>query len=288
MPPIPVDGYVLDATQRGDGPPLLFVHGSASDRRTWYRQLDVFADQYRVTAYSRRYHWPNEPITEDADYAFDEHVSDLEAVLHRLRTDEHAAEPVHLVGHSYGGFLGLVAAIRSPGLLASLVLVEPPVVTLFVSDPPRPLEILRLFLTRPRAALELVKFGVKGLGPATAAAERGDMEEATKTFGRAVMGDAYRDISEERMEQVRANTFRAEFTGSGFPSVTPDEVRAVDIPTLLVEGAESPGLFHQIVRRLEEFLPDVRAVEIAGTSHLVHETRPTEFNRRVLAFLEET
>lgn len=288
---ISVDGYALDAVTRGDGPPLLLIHGSASDRRTWVHQLDAFADRYRVTAYSRRYHWPNEPIPEGTDYVFEKHVSDLEVVLRRLRREDSGADAaggVHLVGHSYGGFLGLVAAMRSPDLLASMVLVEPPVVTLFVSDPPHPLELLRLLFTRPATALEILRFGIRGLGPATAAAKRGDMEEAMEVFGKAVMGDAYRDISEERLEQVRANTFRAEFLGSGFPSVEPEEVRAVDISTLLVEGAESPGLFHQVVRRLEELLPDARSVEIAGTSHLVHETRPEEFNGRVLGFLEQT
>lgn len=99
---ISVDGYALDAVTRGDGPPLLLVHGSASDRRTWVHQLDAFADRYRVTAYSRRYHWPNEPIPEGTDYVFEEHVSDLEAVLRRLRTEDAAAAAggVHLVGHS--------------------------------------------------------------------------------------------------------------------------------------------------------------------------------------------
>lgn len=283
MTQIPVRGNALDAVRVGEGPPLLLVHGSASDRRTWHRQLDVFGARYRVTAYSRRYHWPNETIPEGVDYDFDQHVADLEAVVRHLGGDD---EAVHLVGHSYGGFLSLVLAMRRPQLVESLVLVEPPVVTVFVSDPPRPLELLRLLFTRPAAALEILRFGIRGLGPATAAAKRGDMEEAMEVFGRAVMGDAYRDISEERLEQVRANTFRAEFLGSGFPSVEPEEVRAVATPTLLVEGAESPGLFHQIIRHLEELLPDVRSVEIAGTSHLVHETRPTEFNRRVVAFLE--
>lgn len=284
MTEIPVPGSALDAVQVGEGPPLLLVHGSASDRRTWVHQLDTFADRYRVTAYSRRYHWPNEPIPEDADYLFDEHVSDLEVVLRRLREAD-GSEPAHLVGHSYGGFLGLVAAMRSPALVASMVLVEPPVVTLFVSDPPRPLELLRLFLTRPGTALALLKFGMAGLGPATAAARKGDMEEATRIFGRAVMGEAYRDISDERLEQVRANTFRAEFVGSGFPEVEPDEVRGVDVPTLLVKGAQSPGLFHRVVARLGELLPDARTLEIEAASHLVHETGPDIFNRRVLAFV---
>jgi len=57
----------VEIIERGSGDPVLFVHGSASDYRTWRSQLDDFSNQYRAIAYSRRYHWPNDPIPDDVD-----------------------------------------------------------------------------------------------------------------------------------------------------------------------------------------------------------------------------
>ena len=282
------DDVVLDTVQRGTGPPLLLVHGSGSDRRTWTGQLETLSRHYRVTAYSRRFHWPDPSIPERTDYAMEPHVDDLEAILHRVGSQAgDGAGPAHLVGHSYGGFVSLLAALRSPELVRSLVLVEPPVITLFVSDPPRPWELLRLLVTRPKVALHLIRFGIEGLGPATVAAKRGDMDEAGERFGRAVLGDeAYAALSEERLEQARANTFRSEFLGPGFPDVDLDEVRRLHVPTLLLVGSESPGIFRQLSYRLNELLPDSRVAEIEGASHLVHEERPVAFDACVLDFLE--
>jgi hypothetical protein len=78
----------------------------------------------------------------------------------------------------YGAFVRLLLAIREPGLARTLVLAEPPVITLFVSNSPKPSEILRLMLSRPRTAVSIVRFGATGVGPATAAAKRGDTEAA--------------------------------------------------------------------------------------------------------------
>ena len=206
-------GATLECVEKGTGEPVVLVHGSASDHRTWQPQLDEFSKRYRTLAYSRRYHWPNEPIPDGADYSMDEHVDDLQAFLQSF-----GKAPLHLVGHSYGAFICLLLAMRDPGLVRTLVLAEPPVVTLFVSNSPKPSEILRLMLTRPRTAVAIIMFGATGLGPATAAARKGDMVSAMRIFGNAVLGpEFYGRLSQARLEQVAANAIEAEFLGSGFP-----------------------------------------------------------------------
>lgn len=276
-----IRGAALECVERGAGEPVVLVHGSASDHRTWSSQLEAFGKSYRAIAYSRRYHWPNERIPEDRDYAMAEQVEDLRAFLRSV--DE---TPVHLVGHSYGAFLGLLLAITEPRLVRTLVLAEPPVITLFVSNTPKPLEILQLLCSRPRTAFSIIKFGATGIGPATAAARRDDMEAATRTFGRAVLGaEFYRRLSPARVEQATANAIKAEFLGSGFAALDEEDLRAVQTPTLLVSGQHSPGLFHRLIDRLEELLPRAERVEIPGASHIMHEDNASAYNAAVLSFL---
>jgi pimeloyl-ACP methyl ester carboxylesterase len=283
MPQLRIRRASLAYSEEGSGPPLVLVHGSASDCRTWERQLPVLAGKYRVIVYSRRYHWPNEPIPEDADYSMAEQVHDLEAVLEALGLSN-----VHLVGHSYGAFLVLLLALRRPDLVRTMVLAEPPVFTLFVSNTPKPAELLKLLATRPRTAIAIVKFGATGIGPATSAAQRGDMQAAMRIFGSAVLGrDAYRRLSEARLEQIRANAFRAEFLGSGFPRLEPDRLRQVRSPTLLITAGRSPALFHRLNDALADLLPRTRRLEVPDASHMMHEDNPAAFNRAVMSFLDE-
>jgi pimeloyl-ACP methyl ester carboxylesterase len=211
----------------------------------------------------------------------DEHVDDLQAFLRSLNE-----APLHLVGHSYGAFVCLLLAIREPRLARTLVLAEPPVITLFVSNVPKLSEILTLMLSRPRTAVSIMRFGATGVGPATAAAKRGDMEAAMRIFGNAVLGpEFFNRLSPSRLEQVRANAIKAEFLGSGFARLDAEKLRKIQIPTLLVNGRSSPKLFHRLIDRLEGLLPRTKRVEIRGASHIMHENNASDYNEAVLSFL---
>ena len=283
MSALDVNGISLEYFENGNGEPLVLVHGSHSDYRTWELQQEEFAKHFRVITYSRRYHWPNKPIPDNADYSMIEHVDNLEALLASLD-----ASPAHLVGHSYGVFLCLLLAIRAPKLVRSLVLTEPPVITLFVSDPPKLTEILKLLVTQPRLAAAIIRFGATGIAPAKRAAKKNDMEAATRIFGKAILGRKfYNDLSEERLEQVRPNAIQAEFLGTGFAPLDSGDLSDIQIPTLLVTSQHSAVLFRRLADRLEELLPNAEQIKIEDSSHIVHEDNAPDYNKAVLAFLSK-
>lgn len=284
MTTLAIGTYNFECVERGAGPPLLLVHGSASDYRTWQAQMKCCGARYRTVTYSRRYHWPNPPIADGADYAMDQHVDDLAAIIETLDL-----APANLVGHSYGAFLSLLLAARRPDLARALVLTEPPAVTLFVSDPPKPLEIARLLVTRPRTAAAVIAFGARGIGPARKAVRAKRPEEGLRIFGEAVLGtDAFRKLTESRWAQARDNLIVAEFLGSGFAPVDEAALRRIDKPVLLVNGEKSPALFRCVSARLEELLPHASRVVVPGASHIVHEDNPAAFDAATLGFLDET
>lgn len=281
MAGLDVGGARLHYVERGAGEPVVFVHGSASDCRTWRGQIDALGESYRTIAYSRRWHWPNRPIAHGADYAMAQHVADLGAVLRSC-----GAAPAHLVGHSYGGFVTLLLALREPGLVRSLVLCEPPVITLFVSNRPKPGEMLRLLATRPASAVAIARLGATGIAPATAAARHGDLEQVMRRMGRAVLGPQfYARLSSERRDQARANTIAAELLGSGLAPLDEQALRAMERPVLLVSGQFSPRVFRHLTDRLAELLPRAERAEIPGASHLMHEDNAPAYNAAVLAHL---
>jgi len=278
-----VNGTSLAYREQGEGEAVVFVHGGISDLRTWEQQLSAVGRSYRAIAYSRRFARPNEDINPGADDQMLPHVEDLAAFLREI-----GVAPAHLVGNSWGAFICLLAAVRHPDVVRTLVIEEPPVGPLFVSTPPRPAELLRLFATRPRTAIGILNFGVKVIAPVQKAFQRGEDDKALRTFAQGVLGkESFDRLPEARKEQMRDNlsALRAQMLGAGFPPLGDDDVRGIRVPVLLVTGELSPPVLLRLTDRLEELLPIVERVEIPGASHGMHEENAVAVNEAIVRFL---
>jgi pimeloyl-ACP methyl ester carboxylesterase len=279
-----VNGTTLAYREQGEGEPVVFVHGAISDLRTWEQQLGAVGSSYRAITYSRRFFRPNEcsdPGGSDLSLLA---VEDLVAFLREI-----GAAPAHLVGNSYGAYVSLVTAIRHPELVRTVVAEEPPVLRLFVSVPPRPMEILRLVVSRPRTAIGIVQFGAGTMAPAVKLIKRGEESKAVRVFTRGVLGKrAFDRLSQERWDQIHENLFEMKLLKRDaelFPPIDDDGVRGIRAPVLLVVGEQSPLHLRVLVDRLEELLPDMERVEIPDASHLMHEDNAAVVNEAILGFL---
>jgi pimeloyl-ACP methyl ester carboxylesterase len=279
-----INGTDLAYIERGQGQPVVFVHGGVGDYREWDLQVPAFAASFRTIALSCRGAWPNRKLEAKEEIALDMFVEDLASFIKALDL-----APVHLVGHSSpGGFGGLLLAHRYPELLRSLVLLEPPAFPLLgVNIPPTPLQVLRLLARNPRAGIGFIKLGAKGIGPAMKAFDRGDDEGGLRVFMTAIAGkERVASIPEETFQAFVGNVgpFKAQLR-AGFPEFRKDDVRSIRVPTLLVSGAETPAPLSAVTDRLEELLPDVSRLNIAGASHNMFNSHPVEFNAGVMNFI---
>lgn len=280
---VDVNGVSLACREEGHGAPVVLIHGSASDLRTWAHQLPAVAQSHRVIAYSRRYARPNADIPPGVDDQMAVHVDDLAVLLRELD-----ATPAHLVGNSWGAFIALLAAIAHPEMVRSLVLQEPPVLTLFVSSSPKLSELLPLLVRRPRTALAIMRFGAGTIGPAQSAFRRGDHEEGLERFARgALTRQGYERMPEARKQQARENVraLRAQLLGDGFPPLHDPDLRAVRAPVLLMSGQRSPAFFRRLEDRLDELIPDTERIEIPDATHAMNEQNPSAVNGALLDFL---
>ena len=48
---VDIEGQTVAFERRGDGPPLVLLHGAASDSRDWRRELDGLSDEFTVVAW---------------------------------------------------------------------------------------------------------------------------------------------------------------------------------------------------------------------------------------------
>ncbi len=173
--------------------------------------------------------------------------------------------------------------------MRTLVLGEPPVLPLFISNSPKMGELLRLLLRNPKDAITVMGFAARVLSPAERVYRRADFDDGTKAFVSGVLGpQAYEALPEERKQQMRENHHadRAQLLGAGFPPLSADDIRHVKTPTLLVTGEQSPPILRRtLTGKLEKLLPNVDRVEIGNASHVMHEQNPKGFNQAVLAFV---
>lgn len=280
---IALNGCEVAYVERGSGDPVIFVHGGISDLRIWEKQMAPFSENHRAIAYSRRYAWPNADVPDGVDDQMQPHVDDLAALIHKL-----GAAPAHLVGNSWGGFICLLTALQHPELVRSITVEEPPVIPLFVSTPPKPQEMVKLLIARPRDGIALIGFFGAALGPAIRAFRKGHLAGGVRAFARGVLGaGVYEDLPIEVKEAMLANgkALCSELLGAGFPQFSEADARSIKTPTLLLTGEKSPALLRHLTERLLELLPAARRVIIPAASHLMHYEQPAAVNRTVLDFI---
>jgi pimeloyl-ACP methyl ester carboxylesterase len=285
MATIKINGYDFEYIEKGNGRPVIFVHGGISDYRIWKDQIDFFSEKYRVIAYSRRYHYPNKWNGDGSDYSIYLHAQDLAAFVKALNL-----EKVCLVGNSYGAFTSLITAIKNPDLVKALVLNEPPVLPLLVSNPDNPLQIFSLFMKNFSTAKSFMRFGLNHMKPAMKALRDDQFEKGVRLFADGALGEGrYDTIPEDAKSTFMDNSaaLKAELLGPGFPPFPVDEARRLSIPTLFVYGQKSPKFLWSISDLLLKILPKSEKAVIPNASHLTHGENPVEYNKTVLEFLSK-
>jgi len=270
---INIDGASLAYRESGHGDPMVLVHASLSDMRSWEPLEPLVAEHFRIINYSRRFAHPNRPADENTSDSFSAHVSDLVALIDRLGLGK-----VHLVGNSSGAFVCLLAAQQRPDLVRTLTLEEPPVVSMFLHAlPPSPGELFRLLFSSPGALVALIEFGAGTIGPTMKAFQQGNDDAALDFFARGVLGAAaYAKVTPTRKRQMVANVkaHRASMLGAGLPVFTAADAASIQVPTQLIRGSDTPGFQRRINQRLAKLIPGAMDVCIPNASHFVHEDNP--------------
>jgi len=269
LKPVAVEGANLAVIDIGKGDPVVFLHGTSADYRTWLDQLQPFASRHRVIAYSRRYHFPNSGGGNGRDYSIARHEADLIALLHALDLSR-----VTLVGHSTGAELAAHMAVDHPEMVKSIVLVEPSFTDLmrgasrgdeYISDE-------RLVTERARQA---VNNDFPALGLETEAEWLYGQDALSALVPKSVrqrLADNSGSLKDQLLTRVKSTPFGA------------DQVRTIQCPVLYVTGSKSPWYAQAMADEFVKVLPSTERVTIRNASHGSMWDEPHAFNRAVLAF----
>jgi pimeloyl-ACP methyl ester carboxylesterase len=229
---------------------LVFVHGSVMNgRATWATQRPL-AERFELLVLDRPGFPPNAPV-QRVDFE-----TDAMLVSELLQPGD------HVVGHSYGGVISLLAAALRPKVLRSLTVIEPPATSVAAGDP--------------------VVDEFAGGGPALfATAGSTDPETFLRRFLAAV-GSTFDPPSPLPADLAQGAQALAVERGPWEAVIPLDVLAAAPFPKLVVSGAHHPA-FDAICDVLERELPAERAL-LPGFGH-VAQLHP-EFNDRLTDFVE--
>lgn len=100
---------------RGQGFPILLIHGLAGDHTAWLTQIDAWSERHRVIAPDTR--GAGRSTQRDEPVTLDDLANDFIALLSSLEI-----ERCHIVGRSMGGCIGQIITRRRPELVHTLTM----------------------------------------------------------------------------------------------------------------------------------------------------------------------
>ncbi len=267
----------LHYVERGDGEPIIFVHGLLDEYSVWLPQLERFAKEgYQAIAYSRRHNYPNENRIRPNHSASLE-ADDLAALVRKLEF-----EKAHVVGHSYGAYTTLFFALKYPELARSVTLAEAPIVPWLTELPADQKTV---------GEAQFTKLMVKGVKSAKAAVESGDQDAAIRAMFDTIGGDGKFDsLPPFVKEKCRRNTLELKaflLSDDRYPDVDREQVRRLAVPTLILSGSKSVATARFTDPELERLIPERsrKRIVFEGATHIMWIEQPVRFRETVLKFI---
>ncbi len=258
------DGVELYYEETGRGTPVIFVHEFAGDCRSWEAQVRAFARRNRCITYNARGYPPSGVPGDGAMYSQARACADIKAVLDHL-----GIEKAHVVGLSMGGFATLHFGLTYPARARSLV-----VAGCGYGAEPGQRDKFRAETTANADRMEAEGMetfaAIYGAGPT-----RVQFQNKDPRGWRAFM-----DALAEHSATGSALTMRG--VQRERPSLwdLEDELRALDVPTLIVTGDEDepclvPGIF------MKRAIPTAGLVVMPKAGHNINQEDSEAFNRVV-------
>lgn len=248
----------------GTGAPIVFIHGIGSNHLTWFQQIPHFWSRYSCIAYSHRGYPPSSPmgVPDPKDFA-----GDLAALMAHLEL----RNPV-LVGQSMGGWSVIEYVLGQPQIRPRAIVLASTVGTIQRAAVPlkEPGQLAAWIKSSAPVRADLTK---RGISPP--AGERMAREQPALHFLYRAIANASAGFDREQLRpRIEAMATRS-----------PDLVRSIDIPALLIVGEEDVSYPIFVSEALAGMMPKARLEKVAKVGHSVAFERADVFNRILDDFL---
>ena len=251
---------------RGNGAPVLLIHGFPLDHTMWDAQIGALAEHCRVIAPDLRGFGQSSLGLSKPDpiILMEEYAEDLYALLEKLKI----SEPVVLVGFSMGGYVAWQFLRKYPQLVRALVQCD----TKAVAD-----------TDEARAGRLKMADNVEEWGSARVAEMMGPKLFAPETFEtKPHLVAAVRHV----VETTKPAAIAAAQCGMAKRPDMTSFLPTISVPTLIVCGAADAISPPKEMQAIAAAIPNATYVEIPDAGHMTTMENPEAVNSALLAFLE--
>lgn len=256
----------------GSGTPVILVHGLAASLHDWDDLLPELAGAgFEACALDLLGHGQSAIPAQLADF----HVQNVYAHFEGWLDALFPVEPAVLIGHSLGGYLALMHAIRHPGRVKALVLVNPFYSLGQVSA------FLRLVFRRPLSTTTFIRITPYWLFRRVI--DLTSLELGVKNPRRYFLTEQVRRQTALDYKRAAPGIFNIPRTLVELR----DQMGDLNIPVLVVWGENDRTLRPSSFGKLAQLLPNARLAPIASAGHVPHQSEVEVFNKLVLDFLSD-
>ena len=237
----------IHAPEHGDGTPVVLLHGSASTSGQWRSLVDYLSGRCRLITPDLPGYGKSAEIVTAGPVTLEHFAQALRPLI------DAQGQPVHLVGHSFGGAVALKIAAMFPASVASLTLIEPAAFGMI------------------RDQLDKTDF-MKAVRNSRMAMAEGDVWSGTRHFMDFWNGAGSFDRTSHGLCQKLAAMLpvvHRDFEALDSDPFCAWDAAGVVCPVLLVRGDSSPAEMDLITAALQESLPFVRTEVVEDAGHLV-------------------
>ena len=260
-------GHAYALLRRGQGQPLLLLHGFTGDGTTWRGIGDSLSQDYELLALDLLGHGDSDAPTSPQAYAMESAAGDIISLLDALQL-----ERVHLLGYSLGGRLALCLALDYPRRIRSLIL---------ESASPGIADKTERETRRQRDNQLAAGIEARGIASFVDFWERLPLWDSQRGLAAAVL-DAQRAQRLRNSERGLAGSLRG--MGAGAQASLWNALPQLQAPTLLIVGALD-AKYRRLNAEMAESIPNARLAVIDGAGHNTHLENPAAFAAVVTAHL---
>jgi pimeloyl-ACP methyl ester carboxylesterase len=257
MPAIEINGTRLAFQAFGAGSTVVALHASASNGGQWNSLADHLQSRHCIFAPDLPGYGKSHAVLHKGAPAISAEADAISGLIEAWQ------EPVHLVGHSYGGAMALQIALARPEWVKSLTLIEPTVFNLLRNGAPAD---QRLF-----TEVEDVR------GRMAAAAACGEPHAGMAHFIAFWNGpQAWARTNPKLKMSLAAQIGQVlnNFAAGDRIDWTLEDCSKLDVPTQAIMATESPLPAQRVTEMLAEAIPAARLHIVPGAGHMLPLTDP--------------
>ena len=247
---------------RGEGPAVVFSHGTMMSAEMFEPQIEALSDRYRVVAFDHRARGP----AWEGPYDLYDLAEDCRRLL-----DELGIERCVLAGMSMGGFMALRFALRYPGRLGGLILIGSSGRSYSPDDQAKWEAHFRNMVGRASVTVDFVRDEAEICFSATTLRENPDLVDTWMNRWSGLMGDA---VYHEACSWLFQDDIWARLGDLG-------------LPVLAVHGEEDAAIPIDDARETIAAVPNGSLIAVPRAGHTVNLESPEIVNDAISRFLGE-